>query len=78
MVYPYYCARRSFYGNPVLGCPRQYHTTDENPICSGIHDCLYTNCRMDSVFWQPDDFLMAKAVRFNWNSDKRINHINIA
>ena len=54
MVYPYYCARRSFYGNPILGRPRQYHTTDEDPICPGIHDCLFTNCRMDSVFWQPN------------------------
>lgn len=54
MVYLYYCARRSFYGHPVLGCTRQYHTTDEDPICFGILDCLFTNSGLDSVFWQPD------------------------
>ena len=52
MVYPYYSARRSFYGHPILGCSRQYHSADKNSIYPGICDCLFANCRMDSVFWK--------------------------
>ena len=54
MAYPYYSAHRPFYGHTVLERSRQYHCTDKDPICPGIHDSLFTNCRLDSVFWQSD------------------------
>jgi len=67
MAYPDYSTGRFFYGHPLLACSRQHHSADEDPIYRGDRARLFANCRMGTVFWQPDDFLMAVIQSF-WSN----------
>ena len=60
MVYPDYRTHCSFYGHPILAFPRQYYSTHKNSFYHGVHDWLFANCRVGSVFWKFDDNLGIK------------------